>query len=122
MAHALRASRELILRQATAASRHKDFAGAKDARAGRPLPAGNVVVGRVVRFTRGSELAYAAITMRCPAGKVLRTLGQTGDVGPQVLRPLRYTGRCSVDVVVDFDARRVKVGQTAEGTVLALCR
>jgi hypothetical protein len=57
-----------------------------------------------------------------PPGKVLRTLGETGDVGPQVLRPLRYTGRRSVDVVVDFDARRVKVGQTAEGTVLALCR
>src|SRR4051812_24487566 len=50
-----------------------DFPGASDARRGKPLPSGNVVVGRTVRFTRGTEVAYAALTMRCPAGKVLRT-------------------------------------------------
>jgi hypothetical protein len=99
-----------------------DFAGAKDARRGRPLPSGNVVVGRAVRFTRGDEVAYASITMRCPAGKALRTLGSTGDVGPQVQRPLDYVGRRQVDVLVDYDAKRVKVGQSVEGTVLALCR
>jgi len=98
-----------------------DFAGARDARRGEPLPLGNVVVGRVVRFTRGSEAAYASLTMRCPAGKSLRTLGNTGDVGPQVLRPLHYAGRRQVDVLVTFDAGRTKVGQSVDGTVLALC-
>jgi hypothetical protein len=99
-----------------------DFPGARDARRGKPLPSGNVVVGRAVRFTRGSEVAFASLTMRCPAGKVLRTLGRTGDVAPQDPRPVRYVGRRSVEVLVDFDARRVEVGQTAEGTMLALCR
>jgi hypothetical protein len=99
-----------------------DFAGAKDARRGQPLPVGNVVVGRVVRFTRGSEAAYASMTMRCPSGKSLRTLGLTGDVGPQPMRPLHYVGRRQVDVLVTFDAHKTKVGQSVEGTVLALCR
>ena len=99
-----------------------DFAGAKDARRGQPLPVGNVVVGRVVRFTRGSEAAYASMTMRCPSGKSLRTLGMTGDVAPQPLRPLHYVGRRQVDVLVTFDAHKTKVGQSVEGTVLALCR
>jgi hypothetical protein len=98
-----------------------DFPGAKDARHGKPLPAGNVVVGRVIRFTRGSEAAYASMTMRCPAGKRLRTLGLTGDVVPQPMRPLHYAGRRQVDVLVTFDAQKTKVGQSVEGTVLALC-
>jgi hypothetical protein len=98
-----------------------DFAGAKDARRGKPLPAGNVVVGRAVRFTRGSEVAYASLTMRCPAGKSLRTLSNTGDVAPQVLRPLHYVGRRQVDVMATFNAKKTKVGQSVEGTVLALC-
>jgi hypothetical protein len=97
------------------------FAGAPDARRGKPLKSGNVVVGRTVKFTRGSEVAFAAITMRCPAGTTLRTLGQTGHVAPQVVRPLRYAGHKQVDVTVDYDAKRVKVGDNAEGTVLALC-
>jgi hypothetical protein len=57
-----------------------------------------------------------------PAGEVLRALGATGAVGPQDPRPLRYAGRRAIDVVVDFDARRVKVGESVEGTVLGLCR
>jgi hypothetical protein len=99
-----------------------DFAGASDARRGKPLPSGNVVVGRKVRFTRGDEVAYASLTMRCPSGKSLRTLGLTGDVAPQPMRPLHYVGRRQVDVLVTFNAHRTKVGQSVEGTVLALCR
>jgi hypothetical protein len=99
-----------------------DFAGAHDARRGKPLPKGNVVVGRAVKLTRGSEVAYATLTMTCPSGKALRTLGRTGDVAPQVLHPVHYVGKRSVSVLVDYDASKVKVGQSAEGTVLALCR
>jgi hypothetical protein len=98
-----------------------DFPGARDARAGKPLPAGNVVVGRAVKFTRGTEVAYAGITVRCPVGKSLRTLGSLGAAAPQVLRPLHYVGRRQVDVMVTYDARTAKVGQTVDGTVLALC-
>ena len=98
-----------------------NFAGAADARRGKPLPSGNVVVGRKVDMTRGDEVAYASITMRCPSGTVLRTLGRTGDVGPQVERPLHYVGRRQVDVMVTYDAHKTKVGQSVEGTVLALC-
>jgi hypothetical protein len=98
-----------------------DFAGAKDARSGNPLPVGNVVVGRVVHFTRGSETAYASMTMRCPAGKSLRTLGLTGKVAPQPLHPMHYVGHRQVDVLVTFNAHETKVGQSVEGSVLALC-
>ena len=49
-----------------------DFAGARDARRGKPLASGNVVIGRKVSFTRGDEVAYASLTMRCPSGKTLR--------------------------------------------------
>lgn len=98
-----------------------DFAGAPDARRGKPLASGNVVVGRTVRFTRGSEVAYASLTMRCPAGTTLRTLGVTGDVGPQPERPLDYAGHQQVDVLVTYNAHKTKVGGDVEGTVLALC-
>jgi hypothetical protein len=97
------------------------FPGARDARAGKPLPSGNVVVGRAVKFTRGSEVAYAGITVRCPAGKTLRTFGRVGAVAPQLLRPLYYVGHRQADVLVTYDARTVKVGQSVDGTVLALC-
>jgi hypothetical protein len=98
------------------------FAGAKDARRGKPLASGNVVVGRNVKFTRGSEVAYASLTLRCPSGTALRTLGQMGGVGPQVVRPIHYVGRKQVDVMVTYDTSRAKVGDSVEGTVLALCR
>src|SRR3954454_3402329 len=98
-----------------------DFPGARAARAGKPLPSGNVVVGRAVKFTRGSDVAYADLTLRCPAGKTLRTLGRLGAVGPQVVRPLHYVGRRQVEVLVTYNAKAVKVGQSVEGTALALC-
>jgi hypothetical protein len=97
------------------------FPGARDARAGKPLARGNVVVGRAVKFTRGSEVAYAGITVRCPAGKTLRSFGRVGGVAPQLLRPRDYVGRRQADLLVWFDARTVKVGQSVDGTVLALC-
>jgi hypothetical protein len=98
-----------------------DFAGASDARRGKPLPKGNVVVGRAAKFERGSEVAYATLTMSCPSGKALRTLGRTGGVAPQVMHPIHYVGKRSVEVLVTYDASKVKVGDTADGTVLALC-
>jgi hypothetical protein len=98
------------------------FAGARDARRGKPLASGNVVVGRKVQFTRGSEVAYASMTMSCPAGTTLRTLGLTGDVAPQPERPLDYAGHKQVDVLVTYNAHAAKVGQNVDGTVLALCR
>jgi hypothetical protein len=100
-----------------------DFAGVRTARRGRPLPADNVVIGRKVAITRGSEVAYGALTLRCPADHPrLRSLGFTGQVAPQVLFPLRYVGKRAVNVMVTYNARAIPVGGTAQGTVLALCR
>jgi hypothetical protein len=54
-------------------------------------------------------------------GSLLRRMETSTAGRPSSARARRRKQQPS-DVVVDFDARRVKVGQTAEGTVLALCR
>jgi hypothetical protein len=91
-------------------------------RAGKPIPSGYALVGRHVKFTRGTEVGYGALTMRCPSGKTLRGLARQGQVGPQVIRDTHYPGKRSVDLIVTYDVNRTPVGGTAEGTVLALCR
>jgi hypothetical protein len=99
-----------------------DVGGVRAVRAGKPIPSGYVLVGRHVKFVRGTEAGYGALTMRCPAGKTLRGLARQGNIGPQVYRDVNYPGKRSVNVIVDFDANHTPVGGTAEGTVLALCR
>ena len=99
-----------------------DVGGVRAVRAGKPIPAGYVLVGRHVKFTRGTEVGYGALTMRCPSGKTLRGLARQGQVGPQVVRDTQYPGKRSVDLIVMYDANHTPVGGTAEGTVLALCR
>ena len=99
-----------------------DVGGVRAVRAGKPIPSGYVLVGRHVKFTRGTEVGYGALTMRCPSGKTLRGLARQGQVGPQVVRDTHYPGKRSVDLIVTYDANRTPVGATAEGTVLALCR
>jgi hypothetical protein len=99
-----------------------DVGGVRAVRAGKPIPARYVLIGRHVRFVRGTEAGFGALTMRCPAGKTLRGLARQGGVGPQVYRNVDYVGKRSVDVIVDYDANRTPVGATVEGTVLALCR
>jgi hypothetical protein len=99
-----------------------DVGGVRAVRAGKPIPSGYVLVGRHVKFVRGTEAGYGALTMRCPAGKTLRGLARQGQVGPQVVRDTHYSSKRSVDLIVDYNARIVPVGGIAEGTVLALCR
>ena len=99
-----------------------DVGGVRAVRAGKPIPAGYVLVGRHVKFTRGTEAGFGALTMRCPAGKTLRGLARQGQVGPQVYRDVNYPGKRSVNLIVDYDANHTPVGGTVEGTVLALCR
>ena len=99
-----------------------DVGGVRAVRAGKPIPSGYVLVGRHVKFTRGTEVGYGALTMRCPSGKTLRGLARQGQVGPQVVRDTHYPRKRSVDLIVTYDANRTPVGGTAEGTVLALCR
>jgi hypothetical protein len=67
-----------------------------------------------VRFVRGTEAGFGALTMRCPAGKTLRGLARQGGVGPQDYRNVDYVGKRSVDVIVDYDANRTPVGATVE--------
>ena len=99
-----------------------DVGGVRAVRAGKPIPSGYVLVGRHVKFTRGTEAGYGALTMRCPSGKTLRGLARQGQIGPQVVRDMHYPGKRSVDLIVTYDANHTPVGGTAEGTVLALCR
>ena len=99
-----------------------DVGGVRAVRAGKPIPSGYVLVGRHVKFVRGTEVGYGALTMRCPSGKTLRGLARQGQIGPQVYRDVHYPGKRSVNVIVDYDAKHTPVGGTAEGAVLALCR
>ena len=98
-----------------------DFPGVSRARAGKPLPAGYVVVARDVRFTRGAEAAYAALRMTCPRGKTWRTGAVTGDIGLNVL-DRTVSKKRSVLVMATYDTNTTALGQTAAGTVYALCR
>jgi hypothetical protein len=98
-----------------------DFPGVARARAGQPLPRGYVAVSRDVRITRGGEAAYAALRMACPRGKTWRTGIATGNIGLTVL-DRAVSGKRSVLVMATFDARTTAHGQTAAGTIHALCR
>jgi hypothetical protein len=103
-----------------------DFAGARDVRQGRPLPAGNVIVARQVTITRGAHPAQASVRLTCPVGTVLRTIGASEipkGVFPQVPRDqARYPGRRSVTVTTSFSSLEVPEGHTASGNLYALCR
>src|SRR5919202_2978307 len=70
-----------------------DVGGVRAVRAGKPIPAGYVLVGRHVKFVRGTEAGFGALTMRCPSGKTLRGLARQGQVGPQVYRDVNYPGK-----------------------------
>ena len=98
-----------------------DFPGVAKARAGEPLPKGYVAVGRDVRITRGGEAAYAALRMTCPRGKTWRTGTATGDVGLTVL-DRTVSRKRSVLVMATYDTSTTALGQTAAGTIYALCR
>lgn len=98
-----------------------DFPGVGRARAGRPLPAGYVAVARDVRITRGGEAAYAALRMTCPRGKTWRTGAAAGALGLSVL-DRTVSGKRSVLVMATYDRRDTALGQTAAGTIYALCR
>lgn len=96
------------------------FPGVPGVAAGRPLPKGYVAVARDVRITRGGETAFAAMRMTCPAGKSWRTGAVSGDVGVSVL-DRRIAGKRSV-LVLASAVPRIAEGDTATGTVFALCR
>jgi len=98
-----------------------DFPGVARARAGEPLPSGHVAVGRDVRIIRGGEAAFAALRMTCPRGKAWRTGTATGDVGLTVLDRIVSRKR-SVLVMATYATPATALGQTAAGTIHALCR
>ncbi|HUR84600.1 MAG TPA: hypothetical protein VMY78_04585 [Solirubrobacteraceae bacterium] len=96
------------------------FPGVAGARQGQPLPRGYVAVARDVRISRGAETAFGAMRMTCPKGKTWRTGGTSGEIGVSVL-DRRVTGKRSVLVLVSASSQ-VTRGETATGTVYALCR
>jgi hypothetical protein len=98
-----------------------DFPGVAKARAGEPLPDGYAAVARDVRITRGREIAYAALRMACPKGKTWRTGAVSGDISVSVL-DRAVSNKRSVLVMASLEPRDTALGQTAAGTVYALCR
>lgn len=98
-----------------------DFAGVGKVRSGEVLPRGYVVVARDVRFVRGGEVAYAALRMSCPQGRTWRAGAASGDIEMAVL-DRTVSQKRSVLVMASLDTARTAVGQTAAGTIYAVCR
>ena len=97
------------------------FPGVTSVREGARLPRGWVVVGRDVRITRGDELAFAALRLICPKGKTWRSGTAAGEIGMSVLEGNARSKR-SVLVMATLSPSAVGVGDSASGTVFALCR
>jgi putative intracellular protease/amidase len=110
-------------RTAVAAPQRSPFAfpGVPDVAEGRPLPAGYVAIARDVSISRGGgETAFAAMRMTCPKGRTWRTGGASGEISVSVL-DRRAAGKRSV-LVLASAAPQVAAGETATGTIHALCR
>ena len=91
-----------------------DAAGVRAVRRGQEIPAGYVLVGRTVTVKAGTGAAGAALRLTCPSGKVLRTLGATGDAGLSIDRA--YVGKRSTQVMsIRGDGDRT-------GTLYGVCR
>ena len=94
-----------------------DAAGVKAVRRGKPIPRGYVIVGRKITTTRGIPSAGAALYLRCPGEKRLKTLGSSGRAG-LAAADRAYVGHRSTWV---RSAPGIK-GQATTGTVYAVCR
>ena len=97
------------------------FPGVTSVREGARLPRGWIVVGRDVRITRGGEPAFAALRLTCPRGKTWRSGTAGGEIGMNVLES-NARGKRTVLVMATFSPSAVRVGDSALGTVFALCR
>jgi hypothetical protein len=106
-----------------------DFAGVRGDARGTPIARGATVVGYRVTITRGQTAGFPAFTIRCPAGKVLKTFGADGTIGPQIVGRSPFVRRTKVDyankpswgVVVRYGSDTA-VGQTRTGNVYGYCR
>jgi len=98
-----------------------DFPGVARARAGEPLPEGYVAVARDVRLTRGAEIAHAALRLTCPKGRTWRTGAARGDITVSVL-DRAVSKKRAVLVMASYDTGETALGETAAGTIYALCR
>jgi hypothetical protein len=98
------------------------FPGITRVREDEPLPRGWVVVRRDVQITRGGEVAFAAFRMTCPKGKRWRSGADEGDILASVLDRDPRARKQSVLVMARFTTSEVRVGETASGTIYALCR
>lgn len=107
-----------------------DFPGLRGDRPGEPLPKGYLAVGYRVSVTHGRDFLHPSFTMQCPAGRKLFTFAVTGDVGAQIVGPNPFVRRARFDyqdrrswaVIVSYNRRDLREGQTITGTVYGLCR
>jgi outer membrane receptor protein involved in Fe transport len=95
-----------------------DAPGVKAVRRGKPIPRGYALVGRDVTIDRGTAgTTGAAFSLTCPSGKTARTLGFTGQDGPQLIGD-RYVGHRSVRVAVWGPPNHAQ----SHGTSYVVCR
>jgi hypothetical protein len=106
---------------AAPATSPSSFPGVTSVREGVRLPRGWVVVGRYVSIAVGDEPAFPALRLTCPRGKSWRSGAAGGDLGVSVL-DRNARGKRSVLVMATPSASSSHAGDTATGTVYALCR
>jgi hypothetical protein len=94
-----------------------DAPGVRAIRRGKPIPAGYELVGRRVTVDRGTSGSVgAAFELSCPAGKRARTIGLTGENGPNLIGS--YLGHHHVRLVVWSPPRKPR----STGTSYVVCR
>jgi hypothetical protein len=95
-----------------------------DARAGKPLPKGDVLASRAVTVTRGKDSGKStnAVTLSCPGQRTVSAIADSKSLG----KPLPYTfnskstyGRPTAKVYPT--AYDLKAGKSRKGTLYALC-
>ena len=93
-----------------------DAPGVRAIRRGKAVPKGYVLVGQKVTIDRGAKTAGAALFVKCPGTKRLRTFGVLGDAG--FFAPIDYV-RHRETRIMSFPPPRK---DHATGTVYAVCR
>lgn len=107
-----------------------NFPGIRGDDAHQVIPSKYRVVKYHVSFVRGAQAVYTTFTARCPGGRTLQTFAYSGSVYPQIVgrtpfirrTTFDYVGQPSWGIVVDFNARTSKPGDTVSGTIYAVCR
>ena len=94
-----------------------DAGGVKAIRRGKAIPPGYVIIGQKITNTRGTAGAGAALYLRCPGDKRLKTLASSGGAGLVAADRVYYNHHSTW-----VRTAPGKKGETLTGIAYAVCR